>query len=85
MTPPTETVKTALREVVEQFPQILSDPAPAIWLNAYKDSCIEYVVRVWTTTEDYWNVYYPLLEAVRPSICAARGLGVQPPTPTTWW
>ncbi len=52
---PTETVKTALREVVEQFPQILSDPAPAIWLNAYKDSCIEYVVRVWTTTEDYWN------------------------------
>ena len=64
---PTETVKTALREVVEQFPQILSDPAPAIWLNAYKDSCIEYVVRVWTTTEDYWNVYYPLLEAVRPA------------------
>ena len=38
---PTETVKTALREVVEQFPQILSDPAPAIWLNAYKDSFIE--------------------------------------------
>ena len=64
---PTEAVKTALREVVEQFPQILSDPAPAIWLNAYKDSCIEYVVRVWTTTEDYWNVYYPLLEAVRPA------------------
>lgn len=64
---PTETVKTALREVVEQFPQILSDPAPAIWLNAYKDSCIEYVVRVWTTTDDYWNVYYPLLEAVRPA------------------
>ena len=52
---PTETVKTALREVVEQFPQILSDPAPAIWLNAYKDSCIEYVVRVWTTPED-WSV-----------------------------
>ena len=64
---PTETVKTALGEAVALFPQILPDPAPAIWLNAYKDSCIEYVVRVWTTTDDYWDVYYRLLEAVRPA------------------
>ena len=64
---PTEAVKAALKDAVDQFPQILSDPAPAIWLNAYKDSSIEYLVRVWTTTEDYWDVYYRLMEEVRPA------------------
>lgn len=64
---PTEAVKAALKDAVDQFPQILADPAPAIWLNAYKDSSIEYLVRVWTTTEDYWDVYYRLMEEVRPA------------------
>ena len=60
-------MKAALKDAVDQFPQILADPAPAIWLNAYKDSSIEYLVRVWTTTEDYWDVYYRLMEEVRPA------------------
>ena len=45
---PTETVKQALGEVLAQFPQILEDPAPSIWISKYGASSIEYVVRVWT-------------------------------------
>lgn len=64
---PTEHAKAALQDVVNQFPEILQDPAPVIWLSEYASSSINYIVRAWTTTEDYWNVYYRFLEAVRPA------------------
>ena len=64
---PTQTVKTAIREVVDAIPQIIRDPEPVIWLSAYESSSIKYVVRAWTTTEDYWDVYYTLQEGVRES------------------
>ena len=30
-------------------------------------SSIEYVVRVWTAAGDYWDVYYGVMEGVRPA------------------
>ena len=64
---PTETVMTAIREVVDSIPAIRQDPKPVIWINAYGASSIDYVVRAWTTTQDYWDVYYTLMEGVRES------------------
>ncbi len=64
---PTETVKTAIREVVDSIPAVRQDPKPVIWINAYGASSIDYVVRAWTTTKDYWDVYYALMEGVRES------------------
>lgn len=64
---PTQTVKDAIREVVDSIPEIIRDPEPVIWLSAYESSSIQYVVRAWTTTEDYWDVYYTLQEGVRES------------------
>ena len=64
---PTETVKAAIREVVDAIPAIRQDPKPVIWINAYGASSIDYVVRAWTTTEDYWDVYNRLMEEVRES------------------
>ena len=64
---PTETVKTAIREVLDSIPAVRQDPKPVIWINAYGASSIDYVVRAWTTTQDYWDVYYALMEGVRDS------------------
>ena len=64
---PTETVKTAIREVVDSIPAVRQDLKPVIWINAYGASSIDYVVRAWTTTKDYWDVYYALMEGVRES------------------
>lgn len=64
---PTPTVKQALQEVVDAIPQIRPEPAPAIRISAYQSSAIDYVVRVWTDSDDYWNVYFALLEGVRDS------------------
>lgn len=64
---PTETVKTAIGEVVSGIPQIMSDPAPVVYLTDYGNSSISYQVRVWCTSDDYWTVYFGLKEGVRPA------------------
>ena len=62
---PTATVKQAIGEVLEDIPQIITDPAPEIHLSYYQASSIQYVVRAWTTAADYWTVYYAIQEGVR--------------------
>ncbi len=64
---PTEKVKRAIMEVVAADGRILADPAPFVALNAYKDSSVEYVVRVWVRNADYWDVHFALNERVRES------------------
>lgn len=64
---PTQTVKEAVQDVLDGIPQIMTDPAPKIYLSEYQSSSIQYVVRVWTTCADYWDVYYAIQEGVRES------------------
>lgn len=64
---PTALVRTAIQEAVAAIPGILDDPAPAVFLSEYQSSSIEYLVRLWTLSGDYWDVYYALLEGVRES------------------
>ena len=61
---PTETVLAALRRAAA-VDKLLEDEPVAVRLNAYQDSAIEYVVRVWCRTADYWDVYYEILEKIR--------------------
>ena len=64
----------ALIEAIAMDSRIAADPAPFIVLSQYKDSCIEYIVRVWCNNADYWDVFFGLNENVRE--CFARH-GVQ--------
>lgn len=64
---PTTTVKTAIQEVLDGIEGVRRDPAPVIWINAYGASSIDYVVRAWTGTQEYWDVYYAIMEGVRES------------------
>lgn len=64
---PIEAVKTALREVISSIPQIMSDPAPGVYLTDYGSSSITYQIRVWCACDDYWTVYFGLKEGVRPA------------------
>ena len=61
---PTETVLAALREMAAGIPGALTEPAPAVHVENYAASNIEYIVRVWCRHEDYWDVYYAVNEAV---------------------
>ena len=63
----TAQVRTAIQEVLSATLGILDDPAPAVYLSEYQASSIQYLVRLWTLSGDYWDVYYALLEGVRES------------------
>lgn len=61
---PTEKVFAALRDTAK-VPGVMEDPAPFVALASYQDSTIEYTLRVWTKTEDYWSVSFAMNEKVR--------------------
>lgn len=64
---PPEQVKAVLAQVVGEHPLTLPTPEPMIRVNAYQDSAIEYIVRVWCASGDYWTVYYDLMAGLKPA------------------
>ena len=64
---PPEQVKAALAQVVGEHSLTLPTPEPLIRVSAYQDSAIEYIVRVWCATGDYWTVYYDLMDGLKPA------------------
>ena len=68
---PTETVRQACFRAMERCDRILDDPAPSVVLSNYLDSSIEYTIRVWCKPEDYGDVYFSLLSALRETFAQA--------------
>lgn len=62
---PVQTVRQALLDAVARTPGLLDKPAPEVYVNAYGESGIEYIVRAWARTADYWPAYYALLEEIK--------------------
>lgn len=54
-------MRNYLYEETQRTKHILSDPKPAVVVNGITDQSLEYAVRVWCRTEDYWDVYNDLL------------------------
>ena len=44
---------------------LLDDPAPSVYLTAYKESSIEYTVYAWAAPENWWGAYLALGEHLR--------------------
>ncbi len=59
------TAKAILQKLVDEDDRILKDPAPVIAVNELADNSVNLVVRPWTSTADYWNVYWDLTEKVK--------------------
>jgi small conductance mechanosensitive channel len=57
--------KEAIRAVLAEEPRILAEPEPVIGVSALADSSVNFVVRPWVNTEDYWSVNRALLEQVK--------------------
>lgn len=59
-----EAVKV-IQKVMENDPLILSDEEYFAKVSGLRDSSIEITVRAWTKTENYWTVYFNLIEDIR--------------------
>ena len=45
--------------------KVLLDPAPMAVIDSYGENAINYSLRVWTKSEDYWDVYFIINQNVR--------------------
>lgn len=60
-----ERVKEIMRQVIGAHPKALFTPEPFVRTTSLGESSVGYTLRVWCATEDYWDLYYDLLEQVR--------------------
>lgn len=65
---PVEEVKAAVMDLMTGCEKVLSDPAPFVSVLSYKDNNIEYVLRAWCDTADYWDVFFAMNEGLLPTL-----------------
>lgn len=58
-------VRKELEALVAADERILKDPAPTIAVSELADSSVNFVLRPWVNTADYWAVYFDLTERVK--------------------
>lgn len=57
--------KQTLLDVVNADERVLKDPAPFVAVSELADSSVNFVVRVWVNSADYWGVYFDTTEKVK--------------------
>jgi small conductance mechanosensitive channel len=58
-------VRSTIQELVNAEERILKDPECLIAVSELADSSVNFVVRPWVNTADYWGVKFDLTEAVK--------------------
>jgi small conductance mechanosensitive channel len=54
-----------LEEILENHEEILKDPEPVVKVHELADSSVNFVVRPWVLTENYWDVYWDITRSVK--------------------
>ena len=60
-----ELTERVLDEIVSGHSKVLAKPEPRIKLHTLGESSVNFIVRPWTKTEDYWDVYWDILREVK--------------------
>ncbi len=58
-------VKQTLLAVAKADPRVLFDPAPQVWMSAHKASALEFTLRVWCESANYWPMSFEMRETVK--------------------
>jgi small conductance mechanosensitive channel len=58
-------VRATLEDLIAAEDRIVADPAHKIAVSELADSSVNFVVRPWVKTEDYWGVMFDLTEAIK--------------------
>lgn len=58
-------VKNVLINILKKNELVLEEPEFFVGISMHGDSAINFIVKAWCKTEDYWTVYYDLLETVK--------------------
>ena len=76
---PIKKVQATIMKVIVATDKAMADPAPDVQPVAGIPGGLEYTVRVWCKTEDYWDVYFELMREIPTALGNAEISG--PSTP----
>ena len=76
---PIKKVQATIMEVIIDTDKAMANPAPEVQPLAGIPGGLEYTVRVWCKTSDYWDVYFELMREIPTALNAAEISG--PSTP----
>ena len=71
-------MKALMLQIAENHPLVLKDPAPVALFTTQNDSSLDFVLRVWCNSADYWTVNFEVLEQVHAAMLNA---GIEIPFP----
>ncbi len=60
-----EHTERVLHDIIDNHELILKKPAALIKLHTLGESSVNFIVRPWAKTEDYWDVYWDLMREVK--------------------
>ncbi|GAA5525827.1 small-conductance mechanosensitive channel [Microbulbifer aestuariivivens] len=64
-----------LRQLVADEPRILAEPEPAFAVRELADNSVNLHLRAWVRTEEYWEVYWSLMQQLKPAL-ERKGLSI---------
>lgn len=57
--------EAVLTDIVKSHPAVLKTPEPNIKVHTLNTSSIDFIVRPWVKTDDYWDVYWDVTKEVK--------------------
>jgi small conductance mechanosensitive channel len=57
--------ETILRDIVDAHEAVLDSPEPMIHLHELGESSVNFIVRPWVKTDDYWTTYWDITKTVK--------------------
>ena len=60
-----------LNKICQEHPKVMAEPATKIFINNLGESSVDFVVRPWVKSEDYWDVLADILETSKVELEAA--------------
>ncbi|MEZ8987165.1 small-conductance mechanosensitive channel MscS [Vibrio cyclitrophicus] len=60
--------KALLTKICESDERVLKEPGVQVGVHTLADSSVNFVVRPWVSTADYWSVYFDLMQAIKEGL-----------------
>lgn len=70
--------KEVLYGVIRDDPRTLAEPAPLVAVSELGDSSVNFTVRAWVKSEEYWDAYFGMLEEIKLAL-DANGISIPYP------
>lgn len=60
-----------IKKTISKNNMIFTNPEPFVRVSNYSNSSVDITVRVWSKSDDYWTIYFDLMDSIRKDLEAS--------------